>query len=116
MIDWKIWYADRSTFTSEDGKPEDAPGLDVQIIVSACERVGRRLLNRHDYYWFNVEHGEWRGGEIFDLWNYLHRPGIKIPKFGSLMLLEEFNAIYQLAKDDPDFPRKSAMLPGGRKE
>ena len=30
---WRIWYSDGSTFSSEDGTWEEAPGRDVQIIL-----------------------------------------------------------------------------------
>ena len=116
MLDWRIYYGDESTFSSDDGEPQDAPSRDVQVIASPYERVGRRLVNRHDFYWYDVTDREWRGGDFFGFWDYLTLTGLKIPKFGRNIKLEDFDAIYQRAKNDPDFPRKSAMLPGGRKE
>jgi hypothetical protein len=110
---WRIYYDDGSTFSDEDGPPEMAPGLGVQIIVDPHPSVGRRMLHSHDYYWHG---GGWQGGDIFGFWDYLQRPGLKVVKFGRTIATAAFDAIYRRAKTDPGFPAKSAKLPGGRGE
>ena len=40
--EWKIWYGDGSTFSSENGLPGDAPTTDVQAIAE--RRAGRAIV------------------------------------------------------------------------
>ena len=54
-MDWKVYYGDGSTFSSDDGEPREAPPHGVQVIV---ERVGERTMQHSlgDYYgWDGVQ-------------------------------------------------------------
>ncbi len=42
MNTWKIWYVDGSTFTNDDGTPNDAPKHGVEVIAE--KRDGRTIL------------------------------------------------------------------------
>jgi hypothetical protein len=42
--DWTIFYHDGSTFSSDDGEPQDTPGLGVLAIVIADDAVGYRVV------------------------------------------------------------------------
>jgi hypothetical protein len=108
-VDWRIYYSD-STY---DGPVENAPERDVQVIVKADERVGWAMCHASDYYLW--EYDTWRGADIFGLFDYLARSGWKRVLFGRTLKHEEFNAIYQRAKADRDFARKSSFLPSERK-
>jgi hypothetical protein len=57
MIDWIILYSDSSTFSSEDGAWENAPGRDVQIILFQHPRRG----------WTMRHGGNTRKGDFFRL-------------------------------------------------
>lgn len=110
MICWRIYYDDLPPFDNSTGPPEDSPALGVQVIVQPHAQAGRELLRLSDYYWW--EAGRWWRGDIFGLWDYLQRPGWKVVRFGRTIETERHEAIYQMAKADPDFPPKSARLPG----
>lgn len=104
---WRIYYGDGTTFSSEDGKPELAPALDVQAIVQP-ERdeygVGRHVLNGRDYYvWLGAEHQDWDTVDLFGLYDYLQRPGWKRVLFGRSIPTATFREIMQRATHDPDF-------------
>lgn len=73
---WRIYYADREPFSSEDGSPFDAPARGVLAILD----VHAQVMTGFDFYWWAGE--EWIGGDIFGLWDYLAAPGLKTVKFG----------------------------------
>lgn len=116
MITWRIYYGDGSVYSSSDGLPESAPGLDVQAIAKSDPLVGRVILHGGEidagYYWY--EAGEWYNGDIFGLFDYLQRPGFKVVKFGRSIPTDKFREILQLAVNDPGFPAKSAKYPNER--
>lgn len=104
-MEWKIYYGDGHTFSDEDGSPKDASPLGVQVIVQSDDEVGRRILHGYDYYWYE---GEWFGGDVFGLWDFLAR-AVGPVRFGRLIPLADFREIYATAQKDPDFKRKSAL-------
>ncbi len=107
MIEWVIFYSDGSTFSSEDGSPDDAPALDIQVIAQKDETVGRKLLIHKDYYWYMD--GRWYGGELFGLYDYLVRSGRA--KFGRYVSDGTYNDAVRAAMADPRLPIKSAIHP-----
>lgn len=109
-MEWKIFYDDFSTFSSVDGPPEESPALGVQAIVMPDSEVGRTVDAKREYYWWIDD--RWDGGDIFGLFDYLSRPGFKVVRFGRSMTNESFRAVYDVAANDPDFPRKSAVRAG----
>lgn len=111
MIDWKIYYGDGSTYSSEDGPAEQAPKINCQAVVQNHEVVGHSVEHTTDYYvWFD---GFWRGVEIFGLWDYLSQPGSKVVLFGRWVPNDEYREFLNKALNDPEVPKKSAWLPGG---
>jgi len=96
-VDWRIYYGDGSTFSSEDGAPDDAPALDIQAIAVAQEYERGYVVKGFDYYWY--EDGEWYGGEIFGLFDYLIRSGKA--KFARTIPTETFRKVIKRATDDP---------------
>lgn len=108
---WKIFYGDDTEFSSEDGLPEQAPALNVQIIVQADERTGRYNQSGVDYYVFRD--GRWIGVDIFGLFDFLMESGLV--KFGRTIGSKKFNKIYQTAKADTFLPPRSAYKPGERR-
>lgn len=107
MIEWKIFYDDGSTFSSEDGEPHEAPRTGVQAIPQLNDDEGRHVLFGADYYYW--EGGKWEQCDHFGFYDYLIRPGsYKVVLFGRNMQSGHFRAIYKQAAEDPDFPPKSA--------
>jgi hypothetical protein len=110
-MEWKIYYAN-STYSDEDGPLQDAPSLGVQGIAVADDVVGRAVLWRYDYYWHE---GRWFGGDIFGLWDYLARPGLKKVGFGRSLTNEQWNEVVKRVLEDPALPPKSGWTPDERR-
>lgn len=84
-IDWRIYYGDRSTFSNEDGAPQDAPAGNVQYIAYYDQDNRRKLCHQRDYYIFDLELKVWYGVDLVGLMQYLGEPGYKVVKFGRMM-------------------------------
>lgn len=106
MQGWAIYYSDGSIWEGED--PEYAPARDVQIIVQPCSNSGWAMQHTQDYYVWRDDLNEWRGTDIFGLWDYLMRGGWKKVLFGRTISVDEFNEIFNRAKADRD-KRKSSF-------
>lgn len=133
MLDWRIYYGDGSTYDSEDGPAESAPGYNLQCIVWADEKMGKMLLRGGDFYLYR--HGSWLSVDTFGLLDQLQDMGILerregkyslwgeevnqldfyfklidagIVKTGRNIPRQEFEAIQARALHDKDFPRQSA--------
>ena len=109
-MSFTIYYSDGSTW---EGSIEEAPTRDVQVIVQPCPTTGWAMQHTHDYYVWREELNEWRGTDAFGLWDYLARDGWKKVLFGRTLTNEEFNEIYQRAKQERN-ERKSGFRPGER--
>ena len=118
-LGWRIYYGDGSTYDENDGPPAEAPKRNVQAIVVTDDAVGFAVMESFDFYWYDPvdrEPDEWYGGDRFGLFDYLIRPGSKIVLFGRSIPTAEYEAIVKAAREDPDFPRKSATNPSERPE
>jgi hypothetical protein len=105
---WRIFYADGSTFSEEDGPPEDAPPVGVQIIVQPHPVTGAHVLEGADYY---IRHGgEWVGCDLPGLLDHLART----VKRGLSLDTATYQDILGRALAEYD-RRKSAWLPSERK-
>lgn len=113
MLQWRIYYGDDTTYSNQDGSPEATPKRDVQVIVQVDSEVGRVLLHRFDFYWW--QDGQWYGGDYFGLVDYLIQPGWKIVLFGRSVPNSDYRALVTAASTDSDFPRKSAYAVGERR-
>lgn len=103
---WRIYYDDGSTFSETDGTAEQAPARGVIAILQPDPDpvVRQHVVSRFDYYWI-TDAGEWYGGDIFGLFDYLITPGWKTVKFGRTISNAEHRAIVARATAD----RKEAM-------
>ncbi len=108
MIIWKVYYGDGSSLSSQDIEPEDLPGRNVVCIVNKHPDVGRQIVTRHDYFWFDEI---WHGGDLFGLYDHLLIPGWKKVLFGRTIPTGDYENIIKIALNDSDFPVKSARLP-----
>lgn len=117
-MNWKIYYSDDSTFSSYDGSPWSAPGLDVQVIVMSDKDHGWMTQASTDYYVWDCRGGvtRWWGVDMFGLWEYLFvEPGYKCALAGRTTTSERFNEIFKRASEDPDFPVKTSFANKERK-
>ena len=106
-----IFYSDGFIF---EGAPQDAPSFDVQAIVQPSPQVGWAMEHTHDYYVWRKDLNEWRGTDLFGLWDYLSQSGWKKVLFGRTISTDEFSNIYQRAKEHRDI-RKTGFVPSERK-
>jgi len=102
---WRVYYGDGTTFSDQDGSPDEAPSLNMQVVVQHTDREGRIMICEHDYYWFDPQVGEWVGGDLFGLFDFLQRRGGH--GFGRTIASDAYHTIKRRASYDPDFPRKS---------
>lgn len=114
-IDWRIYYADASTFSSDDGSAHEAPAFGVQAICQRDADVGLETLHAFDYYLYMD--GRWNGlcghdGLVDQL--SAHAPDIEALKAGRQIPRQQYQDIMRRALHDPDFPRKSATHRGER--
>ena len=115
---WKIYYGDMSTYSSQDGTPQRAPGLDVQVIIMEHKDHGWFSQAGDDYYVWECRGGKtrWWGVDKFGLWEYLFCSlGYKVAKAGKKTTADEFSAIMKRAMNDPDFPQKTTFANKERK-
>lgn len=56
MSKWKIYYDNETTFSSEDGSPEDAPGYGVLAITQDKEST---VLCSQDFYIYRTDYDCW---------------------------------------------------------
>lgn len=107
MATWRLYYGDGSTFSDDDGLPGAAPAVNVQAIAQQADiAIGRKTVSRYDFYWFDA--GEWFGGDLFGLFDYLQRAGAAVVKFGRAIPRLTFEAILNRAVTDPDMLPKTA--------
>lgn len=105
---WRIYYDNGDAWDSDMGL-EDAPGRGVLVIAQADADVGKELLHRKDFYYFD---GRWFGCDLFGLWDYLERPGLKKVVAGRNATHRNYHATYERARTDTDLPYKTALLTG----
>lgn len=103
--EWRIFYADGSTFDSDDGHPIDAPAFGVLVVLQRDKYVGRRVLRMVDYYCWSPSVGKWL--DLFDSASVIVRalrdPGLVI-KAGEYIEEKAYEKVLIAATNDPDFP------------
>lgn len=111
-LEWRIYYSDGTTFSSDDGLPKDAPAWDIQVIIQPDSRVGLRTISHKDFFLFI--RGVWIGVDFTGLLDYLANDfdSVEAVKIGRMLPPEEFRNLIDIAGNDPDFPRKSAWEQG----
>ena len=107
MTDWIIYYGDKTTFSSDDGEPQDAPGTNVQIIVQRHrdKREHNGLVWKSGYYKWDYENRVWLDCDLFGVWDYLlNSPGNKTVLAGRTIDADVFEEITRLAKGNGLIP------------
>lgn len=105
---WRIYYADNSTFSNLDGKPEDAPPVGVICILQNPPNHGWMLLRDKDYY-LRLDDSEWVGCEADGFWQYMFKPGWKCPKFGENVSDDVYAKVIAQATEDMDKGLKGTL-------
>jgi len=107
MIEWIVWYADGTSFTSEDGEPHEAPRWGAVVVGQLSKDHGRILWSNKDYFFW--EDGEWLEADYLGLIDYLTRPGKeKVVLIGRLVKMKQFHELYNSAVNDPRLPPKTS--------
>jgi hypothetical protein len=108
MIDWIVYYDDGSSFTSDDGRPGNAPRDGVQCIASRDnDRTGKLIWHSSDFYCWQDD--EWVPRSEAGLYDYLREPGTeKIVLQGRAIAYRRFAKIYTAAVNDERLPFKFA--------
>jgi hypothetical protein len=107
-IEWRIYYADGTTFDSTQGEPWDAPGTRVIIILQRHHDVREKpyFVWRGDYYlwkhdrWYAVDYGA-----LLQYWfqDQLHLKHHRASLSGETVDNPTWTRITELAGKDPDF-------------
>jgi hypothetical protein len=111
MITWIIYYGDGFSFTSDDGPPEAAPRINVQVVVNHSVKRGKLPWHSVDYYCW--QEPEWVPHAFDGLLDYLAAPGKeKIVLRSYAIPAKAFMSIYEKAIKDPRIPWVSSPLIG----
>lgn len=97
---WSVFYVD-TTFTSDDGAPEDAPLDGVQVAINCFGDGTREIVQGHDYYLWIED--RWSGGTQADLERWV-RAGYVSPgrvKFGLIVGEHTYRQIVDTAMLSP---------------
>lgn len=100
-VDWIIFYGDGSTFSSDDGKPCDAPPLNVQVLIQENANGKWVFYTKDNYYvWGWRSKNEWvavdqAGREDYDF----HHTGCKNVLFGRWIDDISYEKIYKKADE-----------------
>ena len=108
-----IYYGDGSTYSNEDGPPEDAPARNVQIIVQPHRQVGVEIVSSADNYVWMDDRGWW-GVDRDGMMDYLIEPGWKKVLYGRTLLQSEYDQIVKAANLEKDawLERERRISPG----
>lgn len=122
-LDWRIYYADGSAFSSADGEWAHAPARGVICLLRTDEQQGRTREHGRGFYIHRTGHQAW-GVDWPGLWDYLHEVGhaergqrlrdvnldalVPHVKFGRSVDNTTFDRIMAQADRDTDFPPYSA--------
>ena len=118
MADWVIWYQDESSFSSDDGLPQEAPTDGVICLAVSSIECGNYLLHVHKeqnfYCWHQDEDPpQWVPHDADGLrqykkftdkkdWIILHGYWIGRPRYGRMVVR---------AQNDPRLPELTANPP-----
>lgn len=105
MPDWRIYYADGSTFDSGQGEPHDAPPEGFVCAVGYDETGTRYIMHGWDFYQWDKASSQWWGMDRMGLHDRLRRNLVYAYKEGRTVTKADFQKTMSRADADPDFPR-----------
>lgn len=108
---WKIYYTDGTSFTDQDGSPEDAPAKGVALVLQQEGRCNRRVLKLRDWYRWCPRHNRWFECDEYDVLKELDNYGKVVARHGEYMLEADFEKILIASHSDPYIERISPKEP-----
>jgi hypothetical protein len=114
LMDWIVYYADGSTFSSQDGEPWDAPRRYVQLVMQRHPAKGAVILHGscNDYIYYCWHGDQWRPHTQVGFEQYLDAPGsVKVRLCGYWIEDEKFSAVINRALNHPEFAGKVVFEP-----
>jgi hypothetical protein len=109
-MDWRIYYSDGSTFDSTQGTPEEAPSRGFICVVgyylSGIRDGQRYVLKGWDHYFYDRDAKQWWGCDRDGLIDLLCENRVWAYKLGRTVTVDEWEAIMETARSDPDFPKR----------
>lgn len=108
-MDWKIYYGNGKTFSSEDGKPHEAPPHNVVAIAQKNESTGRDVFHGWDWYIYHDDFGWW-GCDLHGMIDQVMHNIEKIHGVlqGRSVRNETYQAIIKKAREGEGLPHKAA--------
>jgi hypothetical protein len=95
MGEWKLYYSDGSTFSYEDGTPDQAPRYGLLIVTQNLHGRQEMLFNQNFY--FHVD-GEWFGMDEYGVRERLsQRLPVQPMVQGRYVSARDFSIAYRLA-------------------
>jgi len=110
-IEWVLYYADGSRYTSATHRPEDTPPAGVEVVLVRDGRGQRRKLMMADYYGWSASLGRWI--ELQDAAAVVVR-AMREPlliRAGQYLREADFERILIRADNDPEIPLVSPNSP-----
>ena len=109
MTDWILFYEDGSSFSNDDGSPEDAPREGVIVVVIRDITCGRQhLWNQDTYCW---QDGTWVPHDSVGCERYLNITKWPIRLRGYWITDDKWEKIRMAAINDTRIPAKTAISP-----
>lgn len=101
-LNWRIYYGDGSTFSSDDGLPQDSPPWGVVAIVSRNgddpREISVMMGTGFDYFvWDGVD---WWGGDFVGLIDRLATRTAHVVCFGRTITTDQYQKVTQKASKD----------------
>lgn len=107
MPDWRIYYADGSSFSSDQGGPEDAPQLGFICAVGYGPDGARYITHGFNHYRWDTETRQWWGMDWHGVLDRLRMGGdFTAYKEGRMVGDVTFRDLMTRAHRDPDFPQR----------
>lgn len=106
--DWTIIYHDFTTYSSDDGGPEESPSKGVLAIVIRDDTVDYRVMSSGGPYYYTAdgwgfywwENDQWFAGDLFGLMQYHRDPGWHIHREGRTVTKEKWDQLWEKIRKD----------------
>lgn len=99
---WIIYYDDETSFSSEDGGPEDAPREGVQVVVCKGTKTGKLPWHSEEFYCWQED--TWVPHDQRGVWKYLATEKWPIVLQTYAISPARFGKIFQDAAEDKRIP------------
>ena len=102
-MEWRLYYADGSTYDESDGPAHDSPCVGLVCIAQPCAGDDwYRVLTNGDFYLYRADRGYWTGhdwtGTIAELVEDAHN--ITAVRQGKYVTTPLFESLWARARED----------------